>query len=156
MSSQPKAVTSSTPVDSGEIDDTNCSLCKRTFASKYHRDWHIKRMHNGSDNICLICNATFSTASAYKKHCTNQHPPTATLQYENPKQPTEGSPLKIDAFTAQENVALREKIKALKAKLKEVNKIHSMELKLLEKKTKKQLDEQVKGMLKMCIYFCKM
>lgn len=71
---QVEAASASPSVDSDQTDETNCSLCKRTFKSKYHRDWHIKRMHNESGFNCPICDETFVSAILCNEHCVIQHP----------------------------------------------------------------------------------
>ncbi|XP_055314507.1 uncharacterized protein LOC129575275 [Sitodiplosis mosellana] len=149
MPSQVESFSRSTPApsDSGQSDDTKCSLCKRTFESKWLRDWHIKRMHDESDISCSTCDATFVTVDSYNEHCIIQHP-AKIPRIESPKQTLkyERSPsLKIDRLTlSQENDLLRIKIKFLKKKLEKAEKPHRNESKSLETKQDQRFKEQFK------------
>lgn len=145
--STPPSTPALTPAGSGQSDDTECPLCKKLFKSSWHRDWHMKRMHNTNGIICTVCNETFETATAYKKHCIVQHP-TKTPQNVSPnkKFKYERAPPKFDQSTIRET-ELRIKIKSLKETLKETEKSHSKQLKSVEKKTKKRFEQQLNGLL---------
>lgn len=137
----------STSADLDQSDSKNCSHCNRTFASEYHRNWHIKRMHI----VCEICHLTFVSTDLYKKHYSAYHP-NATRQKKSPKQTLEHErlPKKIDQVAAPEAdllcAKLSEKIKALKGKLKETEKNHAKKMKSLQKE-KKHFEAQLKGLL---------
>lgn len=139
---QIKANSASPSVDSDQTDDTYCSLCKRTFKSKYHRDWHIKRMHNEFGFNCPICDATFVSANLCNEHCVVQHP---IIIAEKKVSKHEDSSPKIDHVTIQAYDLLRIKIKALKEKSKETEKSYSKELKKMKK--------QLKGLSNKCLHF---
>lgn len=142
----------STSADSDH--DTCCTFCKKTFTSEWHRNWHIKRMHNELGIFCDICNALFTTISSYKSHYDVQHPINGKSKQ---TVKSECLPSNTDQLIVRENDLLRMKIKTLKEKLKETEKYRSKELKSLEKKMKKRVEEQLLGLLTTCcqfFYYC--
>lgn len=145
------ATSAATP--SGQNDDKKCKLCDREFASSWHRDNHIKRIHSGSGIKCNECDATFTSANLYKKHCSVLHSDTMKKPFVGPNaSPTsvkpEAAPSKFDYSLAEKVVLLRLRVKSMKKIMKKSTKANSKALKLMEKK-KQLVEDQLKGL------FCK-
>ncbi|XP_031625341.1 zinc finger protein swm-like [Contarinia nasturtii] len=125
---------STLPPSSGQSDDTKCSLCAKTFASKWHRENHMKRIHTGTGINCHICKATFTSHNSYKKHCIVHHPNvrngSGSASINMTKSITERLP-KMDLTIVQK---LQAKIETLKEKSLKTEKMQHKKIKSLLKK----------------------
>lgn len=140
------AATSTTP----QNDDRKCSLCAREFASSWHRDNHVKRFHSGGGIKCNECDASFTSANMYKKHCSVQHSDAKKPFMATPSPAStvksEGAVPKFDYSMAEKIVLLRLRVKSLKKVAKKNAKANAKTVKTLEKK-KQLIEKQLKGWL---------